>query len=65
MELKRKVLYKAIEAGIMTAPTCIYTSYAYIQIRTRKLVQEINSINNLYSKYILILFNCQYIFDIF
>lgn len=52
MELKRKVLYKAIEAGIMTAPTCIYTSYAYIQIRTRKLVQEINSINNLYSLYI-------------
>lgn len=49
----------------MTAPTCIYASYAYIQIRTRKLVQEINSINNLYSKYILILFNCQYIFDIF
>ena len=46
MELKRKVLYKAIEAGIMTAPTCIYASYAYIQIRTRKLVQEINSINN-------------------
>ena len=29
----------------MTAPTCIYASYAYIQIRTRKLVQEINSIN--------------------
>lgn len=52
MELKRKVLYKVIEAGIMTAPTCIYASYAYIQIRTRKLVQEINSINNLYSLYI-------------
>jgi len=37
----------------MTAPTCIYASYAYIQIRTRKLVQEINSINNLYSLYII------------
>lgn len=36
----------------MTAPTYIYASYAYIQIRTRKLVQEINSINNLYSLYI-------------
>lgn len=65
MELKRKVLYKAIEAGIMTAPTCIYASYAYIQIRTRKLVQEINSILIIYIHYILILFNCQYIFDIF